>query len=240
MSERGNTALQTAAERLRRLSLAAVEGDLLGGEDALIATLGFSRSTIRQAARLLEREGLVRVKRGPAGGYFACRPDATTIEMSVSAYLETLDMDIKDINNIASALWVEAVRKAAALGGDGARDLADRFIDRVQTTPATASFTTVTLLEQESRSAIFAFADSRYVELIFNINTAFALRAFAEPLAPAADKGAEHLQFVRAWRRAKTKELTALGDGDEELAVLAARHSRKVWDERIWTRRGLL
>jgi DNA-binding FadR family transcriptional regulator len=240
MRERGNTALQTAAARLRSLSLAAADGDLLGGEDALIASLGFSRSTVRQAARLLEREGLVRVKRGPAGGYFACRPDVTTIEMSVSAYLETLDVEFKDISNIASALWVEAVRKATTHGGDRARELADRLIDQVEAMPDTASFTMVRSLEQETRSAIFALADSRYVELIFNINTAFGLRAFAAATAPASDEGAEHLAFVQAWRRAKTMELTAVGGGDEELAVLAARHARKVWDQRILTRRGLL
>jgi len=50
--------------------LAAKEGALIGSEESLIADLGVSRSTLRQAARLLEREGLLRVKRGINGGYY--------------------------------------------------------------------------------------------------------------------------------------------------------------------------
>lgn len=239
MTEPGITALQTAAERLRRLSLDAAEGELLGGEDWLIATLGFSRSTIRQAARLLEREGLIRVKRGPAGGYFACRPDATTIEMSVSAYLETLELDLKDVLRIGSALWVEAVRKAAAAGTPAARQVTNGLIERVKALHGNASGRAIRIFEQEARTAIFALGDSRYVELIFNINTAFAIRTFPDPVVTGPEDEAEHLDFVQAWRGAKIMELTAIGAGDEELAMIAARHARKVWDDRVWSRRGM-
>lgn len=233
------TALKAASERLRTLALSAKPGELIGGEESLISGLGFSRSTIRQAARLLEREGLLRVKRGPAGGYFASRPDAETIEATVSAYLETLAMDAEDVTLIASALWTEVVRKAARRRTDESAAVAISLRDRVQAIKPRAPFVQVRTLEGETREAIFALADSKYVELIFNINTAFARRTFAASPGEL-DEGEEHLEFVRAWRNAKVMELTAIAEGDEELAVMAARHLRRVWHERIWAHRRQL
>src|SRR5215471_18892047 len=53
--------LEAAIIKLREIVLATKNGALIGGEDSLVAKLGASRSTVRQAARLLEREGLLRV-----------------------------------------------------------------------------------------------------------------------------------------------------------------------------------
>ena len=74
----------------------------MGSEETLIAKLGVSRATVRQAARLLEREGFPRVRRGINGGYFAARPDVRTIEKAVSSYLEMVHTKPEDITVIAS------------------------------------------------------------------------------------------------------------------------------------------
>jgi DNA-binding GntR family transcriptional regulator len=234
MSDRGKTAIKVAAERLRAMSLAADVGVLLGSEDAMVARLGFSRSTVRQVARLLEREGLLKVRKGPNGGYFAARPDAETIQSTVSAYLETLEMDRKDVTAIASALWVEVVRKAAGNASDEARAVVEGFRKRVASLKPDASFDQVRKLDLESRKAIFDLTNSRYIELIFDINMAFATRTF--PL-PEETETSEHMHFVRTWRDAKVMELAAIAEQDVELAAMAARYVRKVWHDRIWARR---
>jgi GntR family transcriptional regulator, transcriptional repressor for pyruvate dehydrogenase complex len=228
------TGLKAAAARMRELSLATEPGELLGGEEALIGQLGFSRSTIRQAARLLEREGLLRVRRGPSGGYFAARPDAISIAETVASYLQTIELDGGDINLIASALYVEVVRKAAGRIDDEGKLSTQALRSRVLAVKPTATFTQVHALEKECRDATFVMANSHYVELIFNINTAFAHRAMTT--GGRFDQGPAHLGFVQTWRTAKALELSAICDGDPELAALAARHLRKVWDERIWER----
>src|SRR6266404_239290 len=115
MTERTRSAIDAAAARLRELALAADDGELLGSEEALVEKLGASRTTVRQVARLLEREGLLRVRRGINGGYFAARPDLHTIETTVSAYLEMLHTEPEDVTTIASALWVEVLRRAARI-----------------------------------------------------------------------------------------------------------------------------
>jgi GntR family transcriptional repressor for pyruvate dehydrogenase complex len=235
MSRRSSRpAIEAAAVQLRAIVLASEDGALIGSEDVLLAKLGFSRSTVRQVARLLEREGYLRVRRGLNGGYFGSRPDRATIASTVSAYLETLDMDAQDVTVIASALWVEVLRKAAAVRTEAARALADAYRERVLAIKPDASFAEVRTLEQESRSAIFELVKSRYIELIFDINMAFARRRFPPP--SDMDDSADHPKFVRAWRNAKLMELSAIADGDVELGVMAAHLIRKIWHERVWTR----
>lgn len=227
------SALEAATERLRALILSVEEGVLLGGEDALVAALGVSRATMRQAARVLEREGLLRVRRGVAGGYFAARPDLAAIEATVSAYLETLDLDAEDTTVVASVLWVEVARKAAALGTEPARALAERFRARVSALSPDAPFAQVIALEQDCRAAVFELVKAGYIELIFRINAAFAQRsAIARP--SEADASEAHRAFIKAWRSAKLLELDAIADGDPDLAAMAARHVRNLWHRRVW------
>ena len=234
MSKRtSSSALDAAAAKLRTIVRQCEDGALIGSEDVLLEKLGFSRTTVRQVARLLEREGLLRVKRGLNGGYFSARPDKASIAKSVSAYLETLDMDAQDVTIVASALWVEVLRKAAALGTKAARTLADTYRERVLAITPNASYAEVSTLERESRSAIFDLTKARYIELIFDINIAFANRRFPPPIN--IDGSAVHRKFVRAWRDAKLMELSAIAEGDSELGVMAAQHIRSIWHKRVWT-----
>jgi hypothetical protein len=90
----------------------------------------------------------------------------------------------------------------------------------------------VTLFPPARRTAIFDLINSRYIELIFQINTAFAKGRFA----PGSEKDGTdvHREFVQAWRNAKLLEFASIADGDTELARIAARHGRNIWHRRIW------
>jgi GntR family transcriptional regulator, transcriptional repressor for pyruvate dehydrogenase complex len=234
VSKRNSTStLDSAVSRLRSTAFATGEGNLLGSEESLIAQLGVSRATVRQAARLLEREGLLRVRRGINGGYFAARPDVQTIATFVSAYLEVLHTEPEDATAIASVLWVEAMRRAAKVRSSAAKALAEKYLEMVRSVPVDASFDDVLNIEQESRKAIFDLINGRYIELVFQINTTFARRYF--PVPPASNDNSDaHREFVRAWRKSKQLELDSIADGDQELAVMAARHSRTLWHRRLW------
>jgi len=233
-ARRPTTALAAAADRLRALVLAAEDGAQIGSEEALVARLGYSRSTLRQVARLLEREGLLRVRRGINGGYFAARPEPGTVEATVSAYLEALHVGVEDATVIASALWVEVVRKAAAADPARAQHTAEALRQRVAALRSDATFAEVRALEHDCRTAIFRLADCRYIELIFDINTALANRTLSSPTE--ADDSVAHREFVRAWRDARLMELAAIAAGDTELGAMAARHLRNLWHRRVWTR----
>jgi DNA-binding FadR family transcriptional regulator len=226
--------LDAVKAKFREFVLAAKEGELLGSEESLISALGVSRSTLRQAARLLEREGLLRVKRGINGGYYGSRPDEKTIQTTVSAYLETLDMSYEDVTSVASVLWVEVLRRAASLNNEAARKLAKYHRQKVLEVDDDATFHEVVEVEQASREAIFDLVKSRYIQLIFHINISFSVGRF--PLAATRDGTAKHREFVTAWREAKLLELGAIADGDVELGMMAARHIRNIWHSRFWSK----
>lgn len=228
------TPIRSAAERLRSIVLDSEEGAFIGSEDALMATLGCSRNTVRQVARLLEREGVLRVKRGINGGYFGARPDAGTIEATVAAYLETLDMDPQEVTILASALWVEAMRKATGADKDKVVSTVNRLRKRVMSIKDDATFAQVQAIELEMQSAIFELANTNYIKLIFDVNVAFSVRKFQVPIED--NETQFHRDFVPIWRDAKLMELLALGGGDREVAGMASQYSRKIWHQRVWRR----
>lgn len=228
-SSRSN--VNDVALALRALSLKAAPNTLLGSEEAMVITLRAARATVRQAARILEREGLLSVKRGLNGGYFASRPDAETIETAVSAYLDTISIDIQDVSIVAAVLWMEAIRKACELRTPEARALALELQDRVSATPSTADFPKIIELEHEINQAIFDLTNARYIELIFQINYAFSTRRFM--VEDRIREREDDEKFVRQWRDAKFLELQGVADGDPDIGILASQYSRKLWRERF-------
>lgn len=221
------------ASRLRSLVLARSDGDFLGNEEVLERELAASKPTIRQAARMLEREGLLRVRRGNAGGYFAARPDAGFIEATVASYLEVLHARPQDLTRVASALWVETARQAAATKGSETDALVRKFRRAIARMSDKASFSDVQRIEQDLRDAVFVLVDSPYVELIFNINANFARRKFEESPA-ASDDTERHRTFVTKWRNSAKMLIAAIEDGDSEIAAIGARRGRQLFHSRLW------
>lgn len=226
------TAIELAAARLRTLAVESPDGALIGSEESLVALFGCSRGTIRQVARLLEREGMLRVRRGINGGYFAARPDAETIELAVSSYLQTIELDPSDIVKAAAALWIEAVRKAAETGGPETEKVVLFLRKKLKSVKDVASFSQIREAELIFQREIYNLTNSRYMRLLFDINTAFSGRNFPSP-AISDETGPVQVQFVQSWRDAKLLELNAIMMRSGELADLAARCSRQTWLERI-------
>ncbi len=227
--------IDTAIVDLRNLALDTDHGALLGSEQLLSAKLGISRATLRQVARLLEREGVLKVRRGIRGGYFAARPDVDWIVNGASAYLETLNAHPEELFNLGSFLWGEALRKAASLRTEDAKALVGHFHEKVAALREDASFTDVYEIEEDFRTSLFRLINDPYVEFIFNVNIAFSRRKqYAVP--SKLDGTRMHREFVRAWRHAKLMELEAIAAADSELAAMAARYLRPLLRRRIWGR----
>ncbi|WP_207081124.1 FadR/GntR family transcriptional regulator [Novosphingobium sp. KA1] len=227
-------ALAAAAEKLREMVLAREPGEYIGREEELVAGLGYARGTVRQAARLVEREGLLVVRRGNNGGYFTSRPDATTIETVVTTYLTMMDVPPEDVTVIATALWVEAMRKAARAPHERIVEGIASLLERTRAVLDDAGFDEVRELERETQDVVFDLAGSSYIKLIFDINVAFSRRTYQGPAAD--DVSPEHRRFVQSWRNARLMEFGALVQGDPELAGIASQYSRKVWARRIRAR----
>ena len=77
-------------------------------------------------------------------------------------------------------------------------------------------------------------SSSGYIKLIFDINLEFASRNLT--FAEAGGENVSDPEFVREWRQAKLLELGAIVLGSRELAAVAARYSRKVWQHKVGVR----
>ncbi|WP_148219529.1 FadR/GntR family transcriptional regulator [Azospirillum sp. B510] len=105
------------------------ENGFLGSEDKLINDLGVSRPTFRQAARLLQHEQLLTIKRGVGGGFFARMPSAETVKHMMSIYLMARGVTLSSITQAGGPLITEAARLVAANPSREVRAKLSAFVD---------------------------------------------------------------------------------------------------------------
>jgi len=118
------------ATLLRERILGTEEDTYLGSEGDLATEIGVSLPTLRQAARMLEYEQLLRIKPGKGGGYFSRRPDIETAIKSASQYLSSKDL-------ISNAMFMDSadpvvttlVQQAACCQDEKLREELLRFIE---------------------------------------------------------------------------------------------------------------
>lgn len=114
--------VSATAEVLRDHIFAAPPGTLLGSLHELARGLEVGIVTLQQAARVLEHEGLLEVRRGPGGGYYGARPDDAALERALDAYLRVHPATYEEALDMTSLLFNELV--AAAAGCTDAEPLA--------------------------------------------------------------------------------------------------------------------
>lgn len=107
------SAPRAAARQLRERILGVPEGSLLGSEEELMTGLGVSRDTLRQAVRLLENDGLVTIRRGVGGGFFAARPDMELALRASALYLRVHNVGLLDVIDATRSLLIDSCRLAA-------------------------------------------------------------------------------------------------------------------------------
>ncbi|NUU20354.1 MAG: FadR family transcriptional regulator [Streptomycetaceae bacterium] len=108
--------VETLAGALRRhiVSGALADGELLPKQDELLARYGVGRTTLRQALRILENEGLVTVRRGRLGGAVVHVPQAADaarvfglVLQSRTVPLDDLGIALRRLEPVCAALCAE-------------------------------------------------------------------------------------------------------------------------------------
>jgi DNA-binding FadR family transcriptional regulator len=119
-----------AAKTLRNEILRRSDDDMfLGSEDDLIHRLGISRPTFRQAARLLEYEELLVIRRGVGGGFFGRRPSAEVVARMAGIFLLSQGASFADILRAQFPLQTEALRQIARNPDPAERAKLGDFLD---------------------------------------------------------------------------------------------------------------
>jgi DNA-binding FadR family transcriptional regulator len=88
-------------------------GTALGTEADLLAQYGSSRCTIREAIAILERDGVISVRRGRGGGLFVAPTDMDGLRHAMRAYFEYMDVSFDEIFQARRVLNTLAIQLAA-------------------------------------------------------------------------------------------------------------------------------
>src|SRR5882724_3885565 len=120
-----------AAAQLRDLILAKEPGTQIGSLNEVAQLLGVGIVTVQQAARVLEHEGLLAVRRGPGGGYYGTRPDEAALERALAAYLRVHGFRQRESQEMLSLLDCEIMPAAARCTDEPLRDAMHTLSKRI-------------------------------------------------------------------------------------------------------------
>lgn len=219
MKRRKPRLVQEAADKLRDIILEHEPDGHIGSLNEVADLLGVGIVTVQQAARILEHEGFLNVRRGPGGGYYGARPDEADVARALSVYLRANRFGYHEVTELTVLLDAE-LASAAASGGDEqlleeVRRLLDR-VDECDTRDQRLAF------ETDLRNLMFRVVRRPLIELMSRVTTEAvrtqpALAVFEEP----AD--------VDVWKLGRKRMLRAIFMQDAELAQFEAeRHRREV------------
>jgi DNA-binding FadR family transcriptional regulator len=101
----------------------------LPSETELIQTSQFSRSTVREALRLLEADGLIIIKRGLKGGVTVRYPDKAALGKAFAIHFATSRASMRDFFTLRLAIEPVAAAEAAENATDDERRQLAQFAD---------------------------------------------------------------------------------------------------------------
>ncbi|HEY6759946.1 MAG TPA: FCD domain-containing protein [Baekduia sp.] len=102
-----------------RLRQRIVDGDLADGDELpreaeMLVQFGVSRPSLREALRILETEGLIRIRRGKIGGAVVRRPTPETAAYHVGLALQSYHVTLEDLAAARAVLEPACAALAAA------------------------------------------------------------------------------------------------------------------------------
>jgi DNA-binding FadR family transcriptional regulator len=103
-----------------------VAGDRLPPEAAMLARFGVGRASLREALRILEIQGLIRIKPGPQGGPVVTEPTAEDFGETMTLYLHRTQATFSQLVEARSVIEPMMARLAAERMTD---ELAERIRD---------------------------------------------------------------------------------------------------------------
>ncbi len=97
-------------------------GHRLPSETELMEEYGLGRVTVREALRLLERDGLIEIKRGPGGGIYVRHPDITQVSEAISLLFSVQQVTLREFLAFRQMVEPGAAALAAVHATDEQRE----------------------------------------------------------------------------------------------------------------------
>jgi GntR family transcriptional repressor for pyruvate dehydrogenase complex len=221
--------VSATAEKMRDLILERAPDALIGSLPELAKLLDVGINTVQQAARVLEHEGILSVRRGPGGGYFGRRPDALALERSLATYLRVRRADDYEALKMMTLLDCELMPAAAHCTEvrllDELRSLEVR-VDHCLSGEERIAF------EDDLHAILFKMVDQPLIELLAQVS----IRFYRSRPIPQIFEGEAGL---RAWRQWRHQIIDAILSQDPERARFEAERHRRKLLQRLERERGL-
>jgi DNA-binding FadR family transcriptional regulator len=181
--------------------------------------MAISRVTVpvQQAARILEHEGLLDVRREPGGGYYGRRPDAQSLERVLAAFMRMHPDSFDEALNITSLLFTELCGAAARCGSEKLRTGLQQLLSDLA---ACRNDESVGVFESNVQDLLFRMVGRPIFELLTRVTLHFATVSGR----PQLYRGSEGLQ---RWLDGRRRIITAIMAGDEPLARFEADRSNR-------------
>lgn len=210
------TLVARTARELARLSLDSDDGSFIGAEDDLLTRLRVSRPTLRQAAKIVENDRLLSVRRGIKGGFYASRPDAADAIRTLARYIRIKGGTLSDILVVSRLVSEEAATRACACKDQGLRARLEQFVGQID-----ANDSPPALIKAESHlvQLISEMSGNPVIELVMAIGFSFGM----EEQEVALYRDEAHRSIARGLQRQLCQ---AILESDAEIArVLMRRRS---------------
>jgi len=218
-SRKGANLVTRTTETLRDRIFACEPGMLLGALHQLARELGVGIVTLQQAARVLEHEGLLEVRRGPGGGYYGIRPDEAALERSLESYMRMHPASYEEALDMTSLLFTELVTAAARCNDAVLRERLAALGERAASFRTMAEFGP---FELEFQELLFQMVRRPLFEMLTRVTLHYAT-ARASPVVESFGEGVEF------WRSGRCRIIAAILANDADLTRFEAnRQNRKV------------
>lgn len=196
-------------------------GTPIASEAELMESFDVGRGTVREALRLIEAEGLIRVRRGPRGGAAVVHPDPGQITRSLASFLSLAEAPLWQLTGFRNAVEPAAAAVAAKHATQGQRDA---------------------LLDAASDVAAYSEAGPRFHELIaestnHELFRVVLLTVYQLMVWHHVEDFAGDPEHERDMRRAHRRIADAISKGDEAAAERAMRQHVQA-EERILAELG--
>ena len=203
---------QECAEWLRARIYAQKPGERIGSLRSLAEEMGVGIVSVQQAARVLEHEGLLEVRRGPTGGYYGARPDAASLERALSAYLRTYPIGWEEVLDVTSLLFIELAAAACQCTDEDSRRGLENFLNRIEKNVTPSD---IGLQEAEFQDILMTMVNRPLFELLTRVALRFSEDWGRDPL---------HRGTVDAvnWRVGRCNIIAAILNRDTDLARFEA------------------
>jgi DNA-binding FadR family transcriptional regulator len=207
------TLVTRTARELARISLGSDEGSFIGAEDDMLSRLGVSRPTLRQAAKIVENDRLLSVRRGIKGGFYASRPEAADAIRTLSRYLRMKGGTLGDILVVSRLVAEEAAARACASPDPDLRVRLEAFVLRIDEHDTPAA---IIKAEAELVQVVSEMSGNPAIELVMAIGFSFGMEEQEVELY----RDEAHREVARGLQRQLCK---AILDRDAEIARVIMR-----------------